>query len=308
MKDELTNLPQLEEAIQHLSGAISEMGIEPDFLIHDNNSSDGSWDYVKAMSERISIRAFRLRRDIGYQESLALAFDNAIGDAFIIIQSDLQDPPEIAIEMIKMWKSGAKSVVGIPTNRFEGFSEKIGRLGFLFLFRNSSDFSNFRWFTDFYLLDESLYKNYQSLPLINQFIRGRLLEDIDFQETIFYTRRNRVNGKTNFRFVKRYNLAVSALLLHSSRMIRRVILFSFLLGMISIVTSGILFTLSVMGVLSQSKIGLYGIALLLCINLTGSSILLGVILEYLLRIHKRLHASNSNFHDREKIYAEFISS
>ncbi len=304
VKNELQNLPRLKEEAKNLHEKILELGITPDFFIHDNNSTDGSWDYIKNWADSFPLRAFRLRSDIGYQESLALAFDNAIGEGFMIIQSDLQDPPSVALEMIRMWANGAQSVVGIPDNRSESFTEKFGRLSFLFLFRKSSDFSKFEWFTDFYLLDHSLYKNYRSLPLVNQFIRGRLLEDFSFQHKLKYVRLERKKGATNFRFVKRYNLAMSALLLHSTRIIRRMTLLSVLLGVGSVFVSAILFALSITGVLNSSKIGLYGVGVLLFTNLTIVTVLFGVVLEYLLRIHKRLHISGSYVNSKSDLYDE----
>lgn len=306
LKNEIANLSELESAIDYLEDFLITENLSGDFFIHDNNSSDGSWDFIESMCSRRKIRAFRLNRDIGYQESLALAFDNALGDAFIVIQSDLQDPPEIAAEMIRLWKLGMKSIVGIPVNRKEKMLEKIGRNIFLFLFRSAGDLKGFHWFTDFYLLDHTIYKNYKNLPLVNQFIRGRLINDFVFEKEIKYERIQRVAGQSNFSFSKKYHLALSAVLLHSSKFVRKLVLFSFALGLLSILASAILFALAVFGVLSSTKIGFYGTFLMLFFNITFTFLLFGIALEYLSRIHIRLHSSEQLLSQRNLLYKKII--
>jgi dolichol-phosphate mannosyltransferase len=306
LRNEIANLPKLESVIEYLEDFLITENLTGDFFIHDNDSTDGSWDFIESMGNRRKIRAFRLNRDIGYQESLALAFDNALGDAFIVIQSDLQDPPEIVVEMIKQWKLGMKSIVGIPINRKEKMVEKIGRNMFLFLFRSAGDLKGFQWFTDFYLLDYAIYKNYRNLPLVNQFIRGRLINDFTFEKEIKYQRIQRVAGQSNFSFSKKYHLALSAVLLHSSRMVRKLVLFSFILGLLSILASAILFALAIFGILSSTKIGFYGTFLILFFNITFTFILFGISLEYLSRIHVRLHSSEHLLNQRNLLYKKII--
>jgi hypothetical protein len=90
--------------------------------------------------------------------------------------------------------------------------------------------------------------------------------------------------------------------------IRRIIITSFFVGFGSVMLSGVLLICALIGLLSQAKIGLYGVALLLCINLTVFSALLGFVLEYLLRIHRRLHMPNQYVNPSDDIYADKISS
>lgn len=306
LKNEIANLPKLETVVEYLENFLIAENLKGDFFIHDNDSTDDSWDFIESMCARRKIRAFRLNRDIGYQESLALAFDNALGDAFIVIQSDLQDPPEIAAEMIKQWKLGTKSIVGIPINRKEKMVEKIGRNLFLFLFRSAGDLKSFQWFTDFYLLDYTIYKNYKNLPLVNQFIRGRLINDFVFEKEIKYQRIQRMAGRSNFSFSKKYHLALSAVLLHSSKIVRKLVICSFALGLLSILASATLFGLSLFGILSSTKIGFYGTFLMLFFNITFTFLLFGISLEYLSRIHLRLHSSEQLLSQRNSLYKKII--
>lgn len=306
VKNEIENLPRLRAEIDKFRSWLLGKKIDLDVFVHDNGSTDGSWEYLEDWARIEKIRAFKLKRDIGYQESLALAFDNAVGDAFVIFQSDMQDPIEAVMEMAKHWMIGKKAIVGVPIARDESISERIGRRIFVSLFKRSTDFQQHEWFTDFYLLDKSIYTSFRGLPLVNQFIRGKLLEEVRFDEILRYTRLKRSAGKTSFNFTRRYNLAVSALLLHSSRSIRKLLVVSILVGFLSITLTGALLILAFLDVLSSNKIGLYGISLLILVNANIMTILFGIVLEYLARIHARLQAEDAII-SRSNLYAKKIT-
>ena len=305
--NEIESMPDIESTLIKLNKEIDSLGGELEILFHDNMSTDGSWEFIQSMSTRVKLRAFRMRRTIGYQESLALAFDHATGDAFVILQSDLQDPPELIIDMFEKWKSGFRSIVGIPNFRKENFRDTIGRSIFVRIFKSSSDLKKFTWFTDFYLLDRSIYKNYSGLPLINQFIRGRLVTDMSFEVSIPYSRNERLKGVSKFSFSKKYSLAIDALLLHSQKVIRRMVILGLFISSLFFATSIVLLILSFMKILDPSKIGLYGIASLILFNMTIFVSLFGICFEYLSRIHSRLHASSLLLENREWLTLEKIN-
>jgi glycosyltransferase involved in cell wall biosynthesis len=305
--NEIDSMPDIELALNEMNRQISSLGGELEILIHDNMSTDGSWEFLQSMSTRLKIRAYKMRKNIGYQESLALAFDHANGDAFAILQSDLQDPPELIIEMYQMWLSGAKSIVGIPQMRHESLKDKLGRSIFVKIFKGSSDLEKFNWFTDFYLLDRSIYKNYSGLPLINQFIRGRLVNDFVFEFTVPYVRHGRKKGTSKFSFGRKYTLAIDALLLHSQKLIRRMVVIGICVSFLFFVTSLGLLLLSFLNVLDPSKLGLYGIASLILFNMTMIISLFGISFEYLSRMHSRLHASSLILENREDLAVEKIN-
>ena len=305
--NEVESMSDIESALIQLRKEIVSLGGELEVLFHDNMSVDGSWECIQSMSTRINLRAYRMRRNIGYQESLALAFDHASGDAFAILQSDLQDPPELVTVMFEKWMLGFNSIVGLPNLRKENLRDKIGRSIFVNIFKSSSDFKEFTWFTDFYLLDKSIYKNYSGLPLINQFIRGRLITDISFEASIPYSRNDRLKGVSKFSFGKKYSLAVDALLLHSQKIIRRMVILGLCISSLFFATSISLLFLSFMKILDPAKMGLYGIASLIMFNMTMFVSLFGVCFEYLSRIHSRLHASNLLLENRESLILDHIN-
>jgi dolichol-phosphate mannosyltransferase len=192
--------------------------------------------------------------------------------------------------------------VGIAENRAENMSERIGRFVFVWLLRRTSDLSVGKWFTDFYLLDRNLYKQLASLPPMNQFIRGRIVDQFEIDKYIGYQRKKRHAGKSKFNFARKYSLAFDALLLHGTRLIRRTTLTGFL---ISFATAAMGLAATLIVKVSGHEVTL--IAILLNFLIVTISFLIGMIgicMEYLIRIHHRLHSVNINNGSNEIIEKE----
>jgi len=289
--NEADSLPKLFSKLIEIDKKFRDINVILEILIHDNSSADTSWELITNWSAHFSnFRAYRFNRNIGYQQSLTLSFAKASGSAMVVYQSDQQDPIELVFEMYELWKQGNKCIVGVAKNRADGIAEKIGRRVFVRLFKTASDIKIKEWFTDFYLLDQSLYQQFAELPLLNQFIRGRIIESFTIDKFIPYDRLPRMSGKSKFNFAGKYSLALDALLLHSSKVIRKVTIFG-----VSLSTIGFIF-----GVIFSAIFYNNGDHIRFAIAMTGSIvimlssiliILLGVVLEFLIRIHKRLHSS-----------------
>ena len=304
--NEAESLPKLFSKLLIVDKNFRDINVSLEILIHDNSSSDISWDLITTWSTHFpNFRAYRFNKNIGYQQSLTLSFAKASGLALIVYQSDQQDPIELVFEMYELWEQGNKCIVGVAKNRADGIAEKIGRLVFVRLFKTASDIKIKEWFTDFYLLDQTLYEQFADLPLFNQFIRGRIIESFTIDKFIPYDRLPRLSGKSKFNFAGKYSLALDALLLHSSKVIRKITIFGvslsiigFIIGVISSVifynnSDHIRFAIAVTG-----SIGILLSSMLI--------ILLGVVLEFLIRIHQRLHSSIESVNFIPKLISETI--
>lgn len=304
--NEAESLPKLFSDLLIVDKKFRDINVILEILIHDNSSSDMSWELITNRSAQfLNFRAYRFNKNIGYQQSLALSFTKASGLALIVYQSDQQDPIDLVFEMYELWKQGNKCIVGVAKNRADGIAEKIGRLVFVRLFKTASDIKIKEWFTDFYLLDQALYKQFAELPLLNQFIRGRIIESFTIDKFIPYDRLPRLSGKSKFNFAGKYSLALDALLLHSSRVIRKVTIFGVSLSIIGFIF-GVIF--SVIFYNNSDHIR-FAIAVTGSIGILLSSmliILLGVVLEFLIRIHKRLHSSIESVNFIQKLISETI--
>jgi dolichol-phosphate mannosyltransferase len=282
MKNEAESIPSLMEAVRDFKGYLDKKNLNLQLLIHDNDSNDDTWELISNWAKFFRyIDAYRFGRDLGYQQSLSIAFNHSRGDAFIILQSDLQDPPLLMEEMVNRWLDGEICVVGVASKRGESLVDKLGRTLFVALFKSSGDFENFRWFTDFYLLDKKAYTVLRNLPLANQFIRGRIISDIGIDSFLEYSRVRRARGQSKFTFVKKYNFALDAILLNNAKFIRWITMssgFTLLFGVLS-------------GILTLWNSGLENKATLILLSLISFGSLqislLSFILEYVARIYKK---------------------
>ncbi len=306
--NEEESLPELFKDLIFLNEKIQEIEGSIEVLFHDNCSTDASWGIIENFSKIAPFKVLgkKFAKNIGYQPSLAISFSNASGDAFVVYQSDRQDPIEVILQMYLRWSAGSNCIVATANSRAENLKDKIGRIGFVKLMRSASDLRIEKWFTDFYLLDKSLYSQFSGLPAINQFIRGLIVQHFTIDSYVIYHRRKRPSGTTNFNFARKYALAIDGLLLHGTRIIRRITLTSFTFSLL-LTLIGIPLTIVAWMQLPAHRFTVLGIALtsfLLSISIG----MLGIILEYLIRIHQRLHSPTWLIESNSKVYAKELNN
>ena len=224
-------------------------------------------------SINIEAKAIKLNRNYGYQISLLNAFRFIQSDALCILQSDLQDPPEVLLEMIKEWKRGCRSVAGIIEKRSESKYDQAFRRFFYGLVNLVSEKEHPAGIQDFYIIDKSIYTEIRKSPLDFQFIRSSISSNFGFSKTIPYTRRPRISGKTKFNFSSKYNLALDGILSNTTKFRRYMALLITILcslTIISIVSIGLAFALGwrspVAGWVSMVLLQLF---VLMCLSLFG---------------------------------------
>lgn len=113
----------VREHLRRVEAALVQFSADYDFehLYTDNCSEDATWAVLTEMGAgRPSVKALRFSRNIGANRAMAMGLAAAKGDAVILIQADLQDPPELIGEFIKGWREGFDVVYGRITNRDEG--------------------------------------------------------------------------------------------------------------------------------------------------------------------------------------------
>ena len=102
--NELENIPELHRRISEVMDATKEPW---ELILVDDGSTDGSTDAIRALAkEDPCVRPVIFARNFGHQIAITAGWDYARGDAVVIIDADLQDPPELILEMAKKWKEG----------------------------------------------------------------------------------------------------------------------------------------------------------------------------------------------------------
>lgn len=284
--NEELNIPAL---IARLNPVIEEIGrkeLTVEVLVNNNASTDNSGTLLDnwAISDsRVRINHFPIT--VPFQESILRLLQQSKGDAFVLLQSDLQDPPEVLIDFISNWKSDQKIVAGVITKRREGIIQRSIRKVFYRLLKSFSDGKIIVGFQDFYLIDRSIIDQLKQLSPEGLFLRGHISTRFGHVQQVPYTRADRERGKSNFNFPAKYSLALDGLLLFGTRFIRTISTISF--GVFCFGTLGTIVVL--LSYLFGYRAAMQGWASLGVILLTLLSLLgmtTGLILEYLIRIYR----------------------
>ena len=171
-----------------------------EILYVDDGSADTTWDRVTELAATDPrVRGLRFARNFGHQAALTAGVDAARGEAVVIIDGDLQDPPEVIPEMVARWREGFEVVYGQREGR-EGetwFKLATAKL-FYRILRGITNVEIPVDTGDFRLMGPRAVEAFRALPERNRFIRG-LVSWIGFpQVAVRYTRRARQVGETKF--------------------------------------------------------------------------------------------------------------
>ena len=205
--------------------------------------NDGSKDKTLEILEEIAkkdekVKVISFSRNFGHQASVTAGLKEVTGDVVVIIDADLQDPPELIPEMLKLWKEGNEVVYG---KRKARSGESIFKLMTAKMFYKTlnalSDVEIPKDTGDFRLVDRKVVNQMNSLPEHNKFLRG-LWSWLGFKQYAFdYERKERFAGETKYPLKKMIKLASDGIISFSSKPIKLV----GALGLISILISIILF-------------------------------------------------------------------
>ena len=165
-----------------ISSVVSSFNTQVKVLFIDNYSHDETWEKLQEIcSTRGAWRAVQLDRNYGIQASLLRGMSLANTDGLLVLQSDLQDPIETALELIRLWLGGARVAAGITDKRAEKFMDRVSRATFYKVLEKTSDFGLQPWFHDFYVLDKEVYTRLYRQGFQHEFIRGRISEEFGIE-------------------------------------------------------------------------------------------------------------------------------
>ncbi|WP_373501478.1 glycosyltransferase family 2 protein [Desulfococcus sp.] len=203
----------LVELHERLGAVLDRIDMRGEILFVNDGSSDRSLSVIQELSEkdqRVSYVA--LSRNFGKEAALSAGLDHADGDAVVIIDADLQDPPELIPEMVRLWREGYDNVYGQRMERLgEGFFKKFTAKYFYRLMARVGRFSIPKDAGDFRLLSRRAVLALRSLPESNRFMKG-LFAWIGYRQIALpYSRDPRYAGKTKFDYWKLWNFALDGI-------------------------------------------------------------------------------------------------
>lgn len=193
-----------EENIEHAYQAIvDEFKKNPqlnyEIIFTDNHSSDGTFDKISSLAAHDTrVRVLRFSRNFGFQRSILTGYRYASGDAAIQIDCDLEDPPNLFSEFIRLWQLGHDVVVGIRSQRTENPMMIAMRRIYYQVLDKISETPHLVDAGDFRLVDRKILNQLRSIDDMQPYVRGLISELAKNQIGIHYVRNTRKFGKSKF--------------------------------------------------------------------------------------------------------------
>lgn len=258
--------------------------------------NDGSSDRTEVMLNEIALadekyRIIHFSRNFGHQPAISAGIKHAKGDAIIIMDGDLQDPPEILEDFIAKWKEGYDVVYAIRTKRKEGFFKKVAYFIFYRILHVISDIDIPLDSGDFCLMDRKVVDAMNDqMPEHLRFVRGLRAYAGFKQIGLSYERHERAAGEVKLTFTKLVQLALDGLFGFSIFPLRMATYFGFLVAIPSFL-AGIffivhrIFDFKLLGYSPQDTPGIATLAVAIFFLSGVMLIILGIIGEYIGRIY-----------------------
>jgi polyisoprenyl-phosphate glycosyltransferase len=206
--------PVLEEMHRHLTAALARLGVRDfEVIFVDDGSRDGTPRILRRLHESDPrVRVLRFSRNFGHQIAITAGLDHADGDAVVLIDADLQDPPEVIGEMLAKWRDGFDVAYGVRTDREGESAFKRGTARLFYRVVN--------WFSDttipldvgdFRLMDRRIVAALRAMPERARFVRGMVSWIGYRQVAVPYRRAARLAGATKYPLLKMLGLALDGL-------------------------------------------------------------------------------------------------
>lgn len=204
---------------------------ECEILFMDDGSKDATWQMITSYHKKYPfIKGVKFSRNFGHQSAVTAGLRYASGDAVIIIDADLQDPPELLKTFIDKWKDGYDVVYGVRKKRKEGIFKRMAYFIFYRLLSKLSDIDIPLDSGDFCLMDRKVVDKINMLPEKKRFIRG-LRVWVGYKHTsIEYERPARAGGEPKYDLFKLVDLALNGLLSFSSLPLRLASIFGLIVA------------------------------------------------------------------------------
>lgn len=205
----------LEASYLRMSAAMCALSeYEHEIIYVNDGSRDGTMRRLRLIAkEHKEVRVISFSRNFGHQLAVTAGMDNARGDALIIIDADLQDPPEVIAELVKAWENGADIAYGKRLKREgETIFKKLTAFCYYRLLNAMSAYPIPLDTGDFRLLDRKVADVFLNMREHNRFLRG-MSAWMGFEAVpVEYVRHERQAGKTKYTLKKMLRLAFDGIL------------------------------------------------------------------------------------------------
>jgi len=280
--DEALNV---EELNKRLTSVLDATGQPYELILVDDGSQDDSWSRMMALGgSRVCVK---LSRNFGHQIAVSAGLDRARGKAIVIIDADLQDPPELIVPMLQKHREGFHVVYARRRARIgEGWFKRTSAKAFYRILDRLTQIKIPLDTGDFRLIDRMVVDQLRQMPEATKFLRGQIAWLGLRQTAIWYDREPRTNGSTGYTFKKMLDLALAGITGFSDQPLRMVSRLGFGIS----VVSGILIAYALyQHFVSEATITGWTSLILSVAFFGGIQLLsLGILGEYIARIHSNV--------------------
>lgn len=208
--NELDSLP---EFYRRVGEVMDKTGDPWELIIVDDGSQDGSTEWIRRLAEEDQrVRPVIFARNFGHQIAVTAGLDYSHGDAVVVIDADLQDPPEVILEMIAKWREGFEVVYAVRAEREgENWFKLWTASVFYRLIYHITDVKIPLDTGDFRLMDRKVVNVLNTMRERHRFLRG-MSAWVGFKQIgVHYKRGARFAGSTKYPFKKMFKLALNAI-------------------------------------------------------------------------------------------------
>lgn len=203
----------LRETNLRLVTVLEQACLNFELVYVDDGSTDSTPQVLRELqSHDARIRVIRLSRNFGHQVAITAGLEHAAGDAVVIIDADLQDPPEVILDFLAKWRDGYDVVYGVRTEREGETAFKLWTAKFFYRFINKLSDTPIPLDTgDFRLMDRRVVDALLSMPERDRYVRG-MVSWLGFSQTAApYRRAPRVAGVTKFSLFRMVRFALDGI-------------------------------------------------------------------------------------------------
>lgn len=230
---------------ERIAAAADSWGDPWELILVDDGSTDGSWQVMRHLHAQDNrVKALAFSRNFGHQTAVSAGLHFTRGKAVVVMDADLQDPPEEVIHFLKKWREGYQVVYAIREHRKENLFKRAAYHAFYRLLAWMAAVRIPLDAGDFCVMDRVVVDQLNALPERNRFVRG-LRSWLGFKQIgVAYQRHARHAGEVKYTFSKLLKLALDGLVSFSFKPLRLVVGFGFFAAVLAVL--GIIYTFIVL--------------------------------------------------------------
>lgn len=205
------NLPELYKRL--INVLENDLHVTYDIIFVDDGSKDNSWNIIEDLhKQNTKVKGIKFSRNFGHQIAITAGIDKAEGDVAVIIDADLQDPPELIPKMVEKWKNGYRVVYAKRKQRKGESKFKLWTASIFYrILDRLTDIKIPLDTGDFRLIDKKILRELRGLKEKNRFVRG-IISWVGYKQiAVEYDRDARFSGETKYPLRKMVKFALDGI-------------------------------------------------------------------------------------------------